>query len=100
MYPCESDLDCSLNGKCNITNGKCICRAAWNGFRCDWLNILPGNRSWGLNSLDINLNSHNNTWGGSVLRDPYNNNNYHMFEAEMANHCGLKYWSFMSTVSK
>lgn len=68
MWPCKSVLDCSLNGECNTSTGKCTCRPAWSSFRCDWLNILPGNTSWGVNSLNIMDNSHNNTWGGTVLR--------------------------------
>eukprot|EP01084_Bolivina_argentea_P125698 222671_1 len=98
MWPCASDLDCSLNGQCNISTGQCSCRPAWSSFRCDWLNILPGNTSWGLNSLNIFNNSHNNSWGGTVLRD-FKTGQYNMFESEMANHCGLNSWKLMSMIT-
>jgi len=38
---CSSHWDCSLNGVCDDTSGKCNCRAAWSGESCTSLNLLP-----------------------------------------------------------
>jgi hypothetical protein len=44
-WPCRSDEDCSLNGKCNA--GACACRPAWKGQRCEALNVHPATKGTG-----------------------------------------------------
>eukprot|EP01051_Picozoa_sp_SAG22_P023486 SAG22_NODE_6082_length_902_cov_1.189290_1_plen_150_part_01 len=34
-WPCRTDEDCSLNGKCAVQSGQCECRPAWKGRRCE-----------------------------------------------------------------
>jgi hypothetical protein len=38
---CASDLDCSLNGACDVGSGMCKCLPAWTGPCCTSLNLLP-----------------------------------------------------------
>lgn len=38
-WPCRSEEDCSLNGRC--VESKCECRPAWLGDRCERLHVLP-----------------------------------------------------------
>ena len=44
--PCESDMDCSLNGKCGAAQaGKCSCGTGWHGARCELLKLAPVDQS-------------------------------------------------------
>ena len=60
---CETDLDCSLNGRCTVA-GLCECKPAWRGRQCSTLNLLPARLGAGLNTSDAGgpLSS----WGGTV----------------------------------
>ena len=80
IYPCKSDMDCSLNGKCDKQNGQCQCRKGWNGYKCGNLTLLPATKGTGYNYTDDN--EHTSSWGGSIQ---YNKekNVYDMFVAEM-----------------
>eukprot|EP01060_Flectonema_neradi_P031101 TRINITY_DN4634_c2_g1_i1.p1 TRINITY_DN4634_c2_g1~~TRINITY_DN4634_c2_g1_i1.p1 ORF type:complete len:504 (+),score=109.13 TRINITY_DN4634_c2_g1_i1:53-1513(+) len=91
-WPCRGDDDCSFNGKCN--SGTCNCRPAWSGHRCETLNILPTPLKAAYRGTD---NGHNtSSWGGAVLKGP--DNKYHMWAAEMTEHCGIGAWSQNSRV--
>ena len=47
IWPCTSNLDCQLNGKCDINTGNCTCRNGWTGYRCQNLNLLPATKGTG-----------------------------------------------------
>jgi len=62
--PCETDLDCQLNGEC--TAGACVCDAAWRGANCSVLALLPAKlvNGYGHTASDVS------SWGGQIARDP------------------------------
>ena len=91
-WPCRDDSDCSLNGKCN--SGTCNCRPAWTGHMCETLHILPGPKDAGYRGTDGGHNT--SSWGGAVLKGP--EGKYHMWAAEMTEHCGIGAWSQNSRV--
>ena len=62
--------DCALNGFCH--NGKCICDPGWTGARCNFLDLLPPNRS----EPHGYYNGSMPTWGGDIL---YEDGKYHAF---------------------
>lgn len=92
-WACRSNEDCSLNGRCE-EHGGCSCRPAWTGDRCQTLSIQPTPKSAGYNGVDNG--NHTSSWGGAVLRG--NDNRFHMFAAEMTEHCGIGAWSQNSRV--
>ena len=55
IWNCQSDMDCSLNGKCQ-SNGNCTCRTGWSGYKCDTLNLLDGVRNTGYNITESDGN--------------------------------------------
>ena len=85
-WPCRDDEDCSLNGKC--TSGTCVCRPAWTGDRCEQLNLLPATRGAGYRGINGGHNT--SSWGGSVLKGT--DGTYHMWAAEITQHCGIGAW--------
>eukprot|EP01084_Bolivina_argentea_P227851 384905_1 len=87
-WPCKSDMNCSLNGLCDLNNGKCICRTGWSGIKCEILNLLPITKGTGY--YDINNTYNMSSWGGSVITDE--NSNYHMLLSQFDNHCGVNSW--------
>jgi hypothetical protein len=100
---CASDLDCSLNGVCDVASGACACDAAWTGACCTRLALLPV-------EPDAAGYRHAATspWGGNILADPAGGG-YHMWIAEMAPNgtggdpgagsCGLTTWGSNSQVT-
>ena len=96
---CTSDLDCSLNGACNVGSGICACNAAWTGPCCAALNLLPvSSRAFGYR------HENTSTWGGNIIQDAQSL--YHMWIAEMApesssgsGSCGLTTWGQNSQVT-
>ena len=82
-WGCRSDEDCSLNGKCSAGTGRCACRPAWKGARCEQLNLLPPTRGAGYRGVDDGHNT--SSWGGAVLKG--SDGLYHMWAAEMTEHC-------------
>ncbi len=104
IYECESDLDCSLNGKCDINTGNCTCQTGWYGYHCNQLNLLPAIKGTGYHiTNDNDSGMPTSSWGGAVLMDTSNNANnntkYHMFLAEFDNHCGVNSWTINSVVT-
>eukprot|EP01061_Rhynchopus_euleeides_P008126 TRINITY_DN1716_c0_g1_i10.p1 TRINITY_DN1716_c0_g1~~TRINITY_DN1716_c0_g1_i10.p1 ORF type:complete len:441 (+),score=147.92 TRINITY_DN1716_c0_g1_i10:183-1505(+) len=98
IRPCTSDAHCQFNGVCNTQTGNCSCDAGWGGYTCQELQFLPAVRGAGLNQSA----QHMSTWGGSVLMDrsnPDNATKYHMYTAEMQNHCGINSWTANSALT-
>ena len=122
QWPCRSDDDCSLNGKCG-QQGACKCRPAWKGLRCETLNLLPPTRGAGYRATDGGHNT--SSWGGAVLKGTDSKYQYvgtmlllplllpllllpplltgcplfcSMWAAEMTEHCGIGTWQQNSRV--
>ena len=86
-WPCATDLDCSLNGKCGGSSaGVCACDVGWEGRRCESLDLLPVDRAvLGFSPTragGVNMSS----WGGSVQQ---RNGTWHMWASLLAHHCGI-----------
>ena len=64
------EVDCALNGFCQ--NGKCVCDPGWTGAKCNFLDLLPPNRS----EPHGYYNGSMPTWGGDIL---YEDGKYHAF---------------------
>ena len=91
-FSCKSDLDCSLNGKCE-TNHLCSCSAAWKGDRCSTLNFLPTTRDSGYRVMNNNtLGGNLSSWGGGGWYDEQDQK-WYMWVSEMADHCGMHTWT-------
>eukprot|EP01061_Rhynchopus_euleeides_P015551 TRINITY_DN2650_c0_g1_i1.p1 TRINITY_DN2650_c0_g1~~TRINITY_DN2650_c0_g1_i1.p1 ORF type:complete len:474 (+),score=194.63 TRINITY_DN2650_c0_g1_i1:320-1741(+) len=98
LYPCKSDANCQFNGECNTATGQCSCEVGWGGPRCQELQLLPAVKGAGYNKSAEHISS----WGGTVLMDKKNTNNdtkYHMYIAEMEEHCGLNSWVVNSVLT-
>lgn len=93
-WPCRNDQDCSLNGRCD-TQGHCQCDPSWMGARCQTLNLLPATHGAGYRGVDDGHNT--SSWGGAVLKDE-TDGRYHMFAAEMTEHCGIGAWAQNSRI--
>ncbi|CAH1787739.1 unnamed protein product [Owenia fusiformis] len=93
LWPCRSNMDCSLNGEC--LDGMCKCDPAWMLHNCDVLNLLPANKNTGYKQMDDGAPT--SSWGGPVVRDPVDGT-YHMFPAEMTRHCGINSWIVNSRI--
>ena len=95
QWPCRDDTDCSLNGKCDAATGTCACRPAWQGHRCERLALVPATRGAGYRRVDDGHNT--SSWGGAVLHDP-KGGKFHMWAAEMTEHCGIGAWAQNSRI--
>jgi hypothetical protein len=82
---CTSAAQCQLNGVC--TSRTCHCDAAWTGLNCSALDVLPSPIEGAL----YGRSSQTSSWGGGVVKD--DNGTYHLWAAEMAEHCGLESWT-------
>ena len=80
IWNCKSDWDCSLNGVCDKSTGRCNCDPAWNGYKCGNMSFLPATNGTGYNMTDNGM--HTSSWGGSIQ---YNKekNVYNMLVAEL-----------------
>ena len=104
IYKCKSDIDCSLNGKCETMSGNCTCRTAWSGYHCQELNLLPVTKGTGYHIVnDDNSGKPTSSWGGGVVfdtsSDAKQDTKYHMYLAEFNNHCGVNSWTINSVVT-
>eukprot|EP01084_Bolivina_argentea_P054655 100229_1 len=88
---CSSDMDCSLNGKCNTNNGNCECRKGWKGIDCHILNLLLANKTSGYHYLNNTDNKNVSSWGGMAVYCEIDNL-WHMLASEMRYHCGINSW--------
>ena len=84
-WQCTDALSCSLNGRCDATSGRCACRGGWGGTRCSQLRFAPATSGAGYQRRVRGINV--SSWGGSVLKGE--DGRWHMWVAEMVNHCGL-----------
>lgn len=91
-WPCRDNADCSMNGQCS--NGACKCDPAWSGLRCEQLNLVPAKRGAGYRGVDNGRNT--SSWGGAVLKGE--DGKYHMWAAEMTEHCGIGAWAQNSRI--
>eukprot|EP01084_Bolivina_argentea_P253318 425469_1 len=78
LSSCNNDEDCYLRGSC-IEN-KCVCDYWAIGNNCEYLNLLPINKSQMgyINSSGIS------SWGGNII---YEDGKYHLFAAQFVNYC-------------
>ena len=88
---CSNDADCYLRGEC--INSACKCDNWAKGENCQLLNLAPANkqRQGYLNTT----NGGYNTWGGHPIKV---NDTYHLFAAQMINHCLLNQWTSVSQI--
>eukprot|EP01084_Bolivina_argentea_P053300 97844_1 len=101
IWQCTSDMDCSLNGQCNLLTGNCSCRIGWKGYKCESLNLLPASKTSGYFEIESD-GLPTSSWGGSVIVDSNDTNEltkYHMFLCEFVNHCGINSWTLNSRIS-
>jgi len=85
---CSKESDCWYNGVCK--SGACVCDVGWMGESCTVLNLKPAPME-GAYGYSPNVSS----WGGvPILID----GTYHLYVAEMVNHCGLCEWQYNSRV--
>ena len=106
---CSNDLDCQLNGEC-IEQGsacppvgpgpcsrQCVCDPGWGGDDCGDLQLEVGEIAYGCYPTDP-LTCDYSSWGGGPPVWDIENRIWVMFQDEIANHCGLSEWSYMSTI--
>eukprot|EP01049_Picozoa_sp_SAG25_P002071 SAG25_NODE_103_length_15482_cov_9.187415_1_plen_216_part_10 len=89
---CTDATDCSLGGLC--VRGRCECDPAFTGPNCAALNLLPAPTAelW-------NRGAGTASWGGNIVFDAKGDGKWHLFFAELLNHCPLKDWGTNSVVS-
>ncbi len=92
IYPCQNELDCSLNGQCNVITGNCTCNKGWNGYKCHYLSLLPSNKESGyLPPFSSKSIPNMTSWGGTVQYDNITQK-YIMLVTDMQSHCGISSW--------
>jgi hypothetical protein len=96
---CSDEMDCGLNGQCDVASSACVCRSPWTGPQCSTLSLAPAPLSGGYREQDPDTGDYTvSTWGGSVIADPDKEGEYVMFFSRMNNHCGLRTWTKNSEV--
>jgi len=80
---CSTDVDCSLAGAC--VSGKCHCEGWTKGADCAALNLVPLTSAALLAPAVLPV-SNTTRWGSSPA---FEGGVYHLFSAEMADHCTL-----------
>ena len=110
---CTRPFDCELNGIC--VGGACRCHPGWRGETCGELALTPASKNAGYRRVctkgtnlydptdrsqycDDSPDGGNglSSWGASIVKGP--DQLYHMFVAEMSDHCGLFSWTSQSRV--
>eukprot|EP00040_Diaphanoeca_grandis_P020918 m.111227 g.111227 ORF g.111227 m.111227 type:complete len:514 (+) comp28107_c1_seq1:39-1580(+) len=88
---CTSSFDgCHLNGDC--VNGKCQCDPWWSGAAdCSVVAFEPQEKNVGY------YNTSAASWGGLPIEV---DGTWHLFHAQMMNHCGLGTWTSNSVVAR
>lgn len=90
--PCKSELGCRLNGAC--TGGRCVCDSGWVGDNCEILDVEMGSVAYGLDNTRESADS--SCWGGGPPVWDGKRGKYSMILTEIAGHCGMQTWGFMS----
>ena len=101
-FHCSDDMDCSLAGTCDASTGVCACQSWTKGEDCAALNLAPIASATALTSAVADAAKENWTnWGGSPVTEVAadGTKSYHLFFAEMGDHCTLGVWGFKSQVA-
>lgn len=88
---CSSDLDCSLNGRCQAATKNCSCYPPWMGHSCGVLSFKPSPRAPAYQGLVYNGAGH--SWGGSVVE---HNGSYHMYAGDF--YAGLDFGHLLNRI--
>jgi hypothetical protein len=88
---CSSDLDCSLNGRCQVVAKKCACYPPWIGHSCGLLSFKPSPRVPAFQGLVFNAAGH--SWGGSVVE---HGGSFHMYAGDF--YAGLDYGHLLNRI--
>ena len=83
---CSTDMDCQLNGVCNVSSGMCTCTKAWKGDRCELLDTRI--------THDVYREKTTSSWGGNALNI---SGSYHMWVSEFGG-CGMDLWRNASRI--
>ena len=90
---CTTAADCSLNGDC--VSGVCQCDAAWSGAaNCAVMSFQVQNKT----DRPGYYNQTFSAWGGLPIKG--DDGSWHLFHAQMANHCPLGSWTTNSIVAR
>ena len=94
-HGCSSDLDCSLNGVCDVPSGHCRCDRPWKTGvasagreACNVLDIVPHPDSYvpayggARTDTAFRRDQEVTSWGGNVLRD--DQGVFHLWVSRMA----------------
>lgn len=101
---CVTDEDCSLNGICVHSSGKCKCDPGWKSDDCGQLDLQPATRWTGYNYTNFTLpdfystKGGNSSWGGNIIQDRDDKKLFHLIIDQFARGCGLSGWRPFSTV--
>jgi len=98
---CHSALDCQLNGLCE--SGACQCDPGWGGLDCGDLQLEPGAVAYGCAPealTGVKPTCDVTSWGGGPPVWDKKKKQWVLFVVEMAQHCGLSVWQWMSTIVK
>ena len=90
---CSTDLDCSLNGICNKSSGRCACDKPWAGDACATLQFKPVTFPQGYGMAPRPTT----TWGGGIIEDKAGGK-HHMYVSRMTNNCSLRHWTSNSRI--
>ena len=83
-WKCTTDASCQLNGVCK--SGVCACDPQWLGSNCSQLNLGESKAAY------QGMTSDTSTWGGHAVYDK-TKKIWHLYTAEMSNHCTLSAWT-------
>ncbi|KAI0181738.1 hypothetical protein GGR52DRAFT_53671 [Hypoxylon sp. FL1284] len=102
---CSVDEDCSLNGICNRSSGKCACDPGWRSADCGALDLRPATRWTGYNETNVTQPDFlgaagNSSWGGTIVRDREDKQLFHLVLDHFPRGCGLAAWRPFSTVAR
>ena len=97
-FQCGTDWDCELNGVCH-PDGACVCDPGWEGADCGKLRLVPGGSiAYGCWPSRTQLDCDVTSWGGGPPVQDAETGKWVLFVSEMAGHCGLKPWNYMSQI--
>lgn len=91
--PCQTHLDCSLNGVCS--GGVCSCDVGYTGERCELFDFLPTPHGSAFHSPDVE--NATSSWGGTAAYDPHTKL-WHGFFSEFHGGCGVLSWETNSQI--